>query len=85
MKDLGFYYSTLAGITVSAFDVMKIDKKNEIIKEAEKKVQRYNKLLRQGTMKNSERKQNVIAVWSKATKDIESEIKDIMKTCFKMI
>ena len=80
MKDLGFYYSTLAGITVSAFDVMKIDKKNEIIKEAEKKVQRYNKLLRQGTMKNSERKQNVIAVWSKATKDIEAEIKDIMKT-----
>ena len=80
MKDLGFYYSTLAGITVSAFDVMKIDKKNEIIKEAEKKVQRYNKLLRQGTMKNSERKQNVIAVWSKATKDIELEIKDIMKT-----
>ena len=78
MKDLGFYYSTLSGITVSAFDVMKIEKKTEIIKEAEKKVQQYDKLLRHGTMKNSERKQNVIAVWSKATKDIEAEIKKIM-------
>ncbi len=79
MKDIGFYYSTMAGITVSAFDVMNIKKKQEIIDEAEQKVKKYNSMFRRGTMKDSERKTNVIQVWSQAKDDIELEIKKVMK------
>lgn len=40
LKDLGFKYSTLAGITISISDVVTSDKKNEIIAEANKMVEK---------------------------------------------
>ena len=43
MKDLGFYYSTLAGITVSAFDVTGVHNKQEILAEADEKVTKFIK------------------------------------------
>lgn len=79
MKDIGFYYSTMSGITVSAFDVVNIEKKDAIIHAAEAKVDQYVKLYRRGLLTTSERRQNVIAIWNKATKDIETEIKAVMK------
>ena len=78
MKDIGFYYSTMAGITVSAFDVVKIDKKEEIIEETEKKVQKYKQMYRRGTMKDSERHRNIVREWLGATSRIEKAIKVIM-------
>ncbi len=79
MKDIGFYYSTMAGITVSAFDVVKIDKKEEIIEETEKKVQKYKQMYRRGTMKESERHRNIVREWLGATGKIEKAISVIMK------
>ena len=78
MKDIGFYYSTMAGITVSAFDVVNIDDREKIIHEAEIKVEQYKKLYRHGLLTTDERKKNVIAIWNKATKSIESKIKEVM-------
>ena len=79
MKDLGFYYSTMSGITISAFDVVTLARKNEIIEEADSKVKIYNQMFRRGTMLNSERKKNVIKIWSAAKDAIEAEIKNVMK------
>ena len=80
MKDLGFYYSTISGLTVSAFDVMEITKKQEILDAAQEKVNKYKKMYKRGTLTDTERRENVIKVWNKAKEDIESEIKDIMNT-----
>ena len=41
LKDLGFKYSTIAGITVSAFDVVVAQEKDEIIAKAEETVKKY--------------------------------------------
>ncbi len=79
MKDIGFYYSTIAGITVSAFDVVRINAKEEIIEEAEKKVEQYKKLYRRGTMSDLERHKNICEEWTKATKRIEQAISVVMK------
>ena len=79
MKDLGFYYSTMSGMTVSAFDVVTLDKKNEIIAKADEKVKVYNKLYHRGTLSNKERKAKVIDIWNKTKAEIESEIKALMK------
>lgn len=79
MKDLGFKYSTYAGITVSAFDVVIADKKGDIISKAEETVKMYNKLYRRGTMLRAEKTRMVIDVWNKAKDEIEKEIKKIMK------
>ena len=79
MKDLGFKYSTIAGITISAFDVVNIDKKQEIISAGDEKVKKYNAMYRRGLLTEDERKKNVIDVWTKAKDDIENEIKVVMK------
>ena len=79
MKDLGFYYSTISGITVSAFDVIEITEKHRIIKEAEEKVKKYNLMFRRGTMKDSERHDKVVNIWLDATKDIKTNIDKVMK------
>ncbi|MGM9900210.1 MAG: DNA-directed RNA polymerase subunit beta' [Bacilli bacterium] len=79
MKDIGFYYSTMAGITVSAFDVVKIEAKDEIIEETEKLVQRYKQMYRRGTMKDSERHRIIVDAWLGATRKIEEAIASIMK------
>ena len=78
MKDIGFYYSTLAGVTVSAFDVTKIEKKQEIIDAAQDKANKYNKMFKRGTLSSKERHDNICRVWNKAKEDIEKEIKEIM-------
>jgi len=78
MKDLGFYYSTLAGITVSAFDVTRVQNKQEILAESDEKVKKYNRLYERGLLKNEERSKNVIAVWKKTTAAIQAEIKKMM-------
>ena len=79
MKDLGFKYSTIAGITVSAFDVVVAQEKDEIIAKAEETVKKYNQMYRRGTMLRAEKTRMVIDVWNTATKDIEKSIKKKMK------
>ena len=78
MKDLGFYYSTLAGITVSAFDVTGVHNKQEILAEADEKVKKYTRLYERGLLINDERYRNVVDVWMKATDKISKEIKKMM-------
>ena len=43
LKDLGFKYSTVAGVTVSIADVVRSDDKHEIIERAKAKVDKINK------------------------------------------
>ncbi len=79
MKDIGFKYSTFAGITVSAFDVDIVSQKDEIISKADEVVKIYNKLYRRGTMLRAEKTRLVIDVWNKAKDEIEKAIKQKMK------
>lgn len=57
MKDLGFKYSTIAGITVSAFDVVIANEKGDIIAKAEETVKKYNQMYRRGTMLRAEKQE----------------------------
>ncbi|MDE6284404.1 MAG: DNA-directed RNA polymerase subunit beta' [Bacilli bacterium] len=74
LKDLGFKYSTLAGITVSISDVVRSDKKEEIIAKAKEKVDKINKQYQRGLITELERYENVITVWNKATDEVKDEL-----------
>ncbi len=69
MKDLGFHYSTKAGITIGVSDIVVLKDKQEILDEAEKKVDRVVKQFRRGLITEEERYDKVIEIWS-AAKDI---------------
>ena len=55
MKDLGFKYSTVAGITVSISDVVTSEHKEELIAEAQKMVEKVNKQYQRGLVTDEER------------------------------
>ena len=80
LKDLGFKYSTYAGITISAADVISSKTKDQIIEDSEAEVKKINKQYQRGLITNKERFDLVISVWDKAKKDIEKELEAYAKS-----
>ncbi|NOV00518.1 DNA-directed RNA polymerase subunit beta' [Paenibacillus planticolens] len=74
IKELGFTYSTKAGITVAVSDVVVPTEKAGILKECEEKVRVVTNQYRRGLITDEERYDRVIAIWSKA----KDEITDIL-------
>ena len=80
MKDLGFKYSTISGITVAATDIQIVDTKEKVIKDAQALVDKYDNFLRRGKMTSAERRSSVIKIWSDAKKQLEEDIQvDVKK------
>ncbi|WP_313802177.1 DNA-directed RNA polymerase subunit beta' [Cytobacillus sp.] len=72
MKDLGFKYSTKAGITVGVADIVVLGEKEQIIHDAQNKVDNVMKQFRRGLITEDERYDRVISIWS-AAKDVIQE------------
>ena len=74
LKDLGFKYSTLAGITISAYDVVTSKNKDKIIEESQAEVNKINKQYNRGLITEKERFDLVIDVWTRAKDTIQKEL-----------
>lgn len=70
IKSMGFKYSTIGALTISMGDINVPDEKFEILKEADKQVEKYEKLLKRGLVSEVERYEFVINIWNKATEDV---------------
>ncbi len=70
LKDLGFRYATLAGITIGIDDIMIPKEKTEMIKKAEKEVRKIYDHYKSGQITNGERYNKVIDTWTHVTNDI---------------
>ncbi|QQK78585.1 DNA-directed RNA polymerase subunit beta' [Salicibibacter cibi] len=80
MKDLGFYYSTKAGITVGISDVVVLPEKKKILDDAEEKVNRVMKQFRRGLITDDERYDKVISIWSEAKETIQERLMKTLDT-----
>ncbi len=78
MKDLGFKYSTLAGITVASSDVKVIGSKQKVVDRASKQVKKYRKAFDRGLLTDGERYAKVIKEWEMAKSELETDIKKEM-------
>jgi DNA-directed RNA polymerase subunit beta' len=74
MKDLGFKYSTFAGITIALSDVVVSEEKHEKIAYSQTKVDQINEFYRRGHLTDKERKRLVIKEWEKT----KEEMKDVV-------
>ncbi len=74
LKDLGFEYSTVAGITVSADDVKVYSKKQEVISDADSKVAKIHALYDKGLCTDKERYNLVVKVWESAKDEIQTKL-----------
>ena len=80
LKNLGFKYSTLSGISISIADVVKSEHKNEIIDKSQKVVDTINKQYRRGLITDRERYEKVCQVWNNTTSEVEKELKEKVQT-----
>ncbi|WP_373894590.1 DNA-directed RNA polymerase subunit beta' [Virgibacillus natechei] len=74
MKDLGFYYSTKAGMTVGISDIVVLSEKEEILDNAQSQVDNVSKQFRRGLITDEERYDRVISVWSQAKDTIQDKL-----------
>lgn len=74
MKDLGFKYSTRAGITVGVADIVVLPEKQDILDAAQHKVDGVMKQFRRGLITEEERYDRVISIWSEAKDEIQSKL-----------
>lgn len=74
MKDLGFSYSTKAGMTVGISDIVVLPEKQGILDEAQSKVDKVLKQFRRGLITEEERYDRVIAIWSEAKDVIQGRL-----------
>ncbi len=74
LKDLGFEYSTYSGITMSAFDIIASDNKENIIADGKKKVEQIGKQYNRGLITEEERYQKVLEVWNNANEEIKNDL-----------
>jgi len=70
IKNLGFKFSTRAGITISISDIKVPEEKREILAETEKLVEQVETQYRRGLITADERYEKVISLWGKATDDV---------------
>ena len=80
LKNLGFKYSTLSGISISIADVVKSEHKNEIIDKSQKVVDTINKQYKRGLITDRERYEKVCEVWNNTTSEVEKELKQKVQT-----
>ena len=64
LKDQGFKYSTIAGITVSAYDIQVPQAKFEIFDKADQKLEQIKTFYNKGKLTEAERYQSVIKLWT---------------------
>ena len=79
IKDLGFKYSTLSGISISIDDIKESPIKENIIEEANKKIDTITKQFKRGLITDKERYDNVIQTWFDAKAKIYDDLDQRLK------
>ncbi|HGX1447293.1 TPA: DNA-directed RNA polymerase subunit beta' [Staphylococcus aureus] len=74
MKDLGFKFSSKAGITVGVADIVVLPDKQQILDEHEKLVDRITKQFNRGLITEEERYNTVVEIWTDAKDQIQGEL-----------
>jgi DNA-directed RNA polymerase subunit beta' len=70
LKDFGFRYATMGGVSVGISDLEVPEEKLEILQEASEQVTRFQKAYHSGYISNGERYNKVIDTWTHANNDV---------------
>lgn len=80
LKDLGFKYSTQAGVSIAIGDMKIPEKKKILLEEAYKEVKEVENQYKEGLITDGERYNKVIDIWAEVTENIADEmLKELSK------
>lgn len=77
IKNIGFKYATISGLSISENDMITPVVKTEILEKATEKVRTIQSMAYEGFMTDDERYEQSIRIWSQAKNEIESEMKKV--------
>jgi DNA-directed RNA polymerase subunit beta' len=70
LKDLGYRYATMAGISISIDDMLIPSNKETLLKEAQKEIEKIQEQYTDGLITDGERYNKVIDIWAQVTEKI---------------
>ncbi len=79
LKDLGYRYSTIGGISICIDDMIIPKNKWEILQNAEDIVEEIDKQYNEGLITPGEKYNKVVDIWAKATDDVATAMMESMK------
>ncbi len=74
VKNIGFEYATKSGVSLGMDDLVIPEKKEEILKRAEKEREEIESYFEQGFFSEEEKTEKVIELWTKAKIEIEKNV-----------
>ena len=74
LKDMGYKYATLSGISISIEDMTIPSRKGEIIERAENEARNIDEQYISGLITDGEKYNKVVDIWSQSTEDVASEM-----------
>ena len=80
IKDLGYANATRAGITVAISDVETPDLKAEVLSSSEARAAKIEKQFTRGVITDSERRQELIEIWTEATSKVAEAMEQNFST-----
>ncbi len=74
LKDLGYKYATLSGISISIQDMRIPSNKSKIIEKAEEEIRKIDKQYQGGLITDGEKYNKAVDIWAQSTEMIASEM-----------
>ncbi|MDZ7699541.1 MAG: DNA-directed RNA polymerase subunit beta' [Deltaproteobacteria bacterium] len=74
LKDVGYKYATLSGISISMKDMVIPSKKDTIIQRAEKEVKKIEDQYIDGLITDGEKYNKVVDIWAQSTENVAAEM-----------
>jgi DNA-directed RNA polymerase subunit beta' len=74
LKDMGYKYATLSGISISIEDMVIPSKKGQIIERAEKEAKSIDEQYLSGLITDGEKYNKVVDIWAQSTEDVALEM-----------
>ncbi len=85
VKQLGFYYGTISGMSLSIKDLIVPSQKDALIHKAEEEVEKIETLYMDGVITNGERRNKVISIWGHTTAAIAQNMYEELDVADKQV
>src|SRR5699024_8165339 len=76
LKDIGYYWATRSGVTISIEDVITPARKPEILATYEEQDAKVQKQFSRGLITDDERRQELIEIWTQASNEVAVEMEN---------
>jgi len=78
IKDLGFHYATVSGVTVAVADLTVPEERETILSDAQHRVDEIDRQYRRGLLTEDESYQRTIEQWNDAKEQVEDAVRDAL-------